>query len=105
MGRPSKYPAELRREAVELVKASDRPRAEVARSLGLADSMLKNWVEADRSARVRAENPDGLSQSERDEWSGCVGRTPSSSSTARSCARPPHFSPERRHGEPLPRRL
>ena len=67
MGRPSKYPAEFRREAVELVKSSDRPRAEVARSLGLADSTLKNWVEADRTARVRADDPDGLSESERDE--------------------------------------
>jgi len=40
MGRPSKYPPEFRREAVELARASDRPRAEVARSLGLSDSTV-----------------------------------------------------------------
>jgi hypothetical protein len=34
MGRPSKYPPEFRAEAVELIKASGRPRAEIARSLG-----------------------------------------------------------------------
>ena len=67
MGRPSKYPREFRREAVELARASDRPRAEVARSLGLSDSTLANWVNADRDARTRAEDPDGLSESERDE--------------------------------------
>lgn len=67
MGRPSKYPPEFRREAVELARASDRPRAEVARSLGLSDSTLANWVNADRDARTRAEDPDGLSESERDE--------------------------------------
>ena len=44
MGRPSKYPEEFRREAVELVKSSDRPRVEIARSLGISDSTLSNWV-------------------------------------------------------------
>ena len=67
MGRPSKYPPEFRREAVELARLSDRPRAEVARSLGLSDSTLANWVNADRDARTRAEDPDGLSETERDE--------------------------------------
>lgn len=67
MGRPSKYPPEFRREAVELARSSDRPRAEVARSLGLSDSTLANWVNADRDARTRAEDPDGLSETERDE--------------------------------------
>lgn len=67
MGRPSKYPPEFRREAVELARSSDRPRAEVARSLGLSDSTLANWVNADRDARTRAEDPDGMSETERDE--------------------------------------
>jgi transposase len=67
MGRPSKYPPEFRREAVELARSSDRPRAEVARSLGLSDSTWANWVNADRDARTRAEDPDGMSETERDE--------------------------------------
>lgn len=67
MARPSKYPPEFRREAVELVKTSDRPRVEVARSLGISDSTLANWVEADRDAQTRAADPDGLSMTEREE--------------------------------------
>lgn len=67
MGRPSQYPPEFRAEAVELVKTSDRPRVEVARSLGISDNTLANWVAADREARSRAADPDGLSESERVE--------------------------------------
>lgn len=64
MGRPTKYPPEFRAEAVELVRTSGRPRVEVARSLGISDSTLAKWVYADREARRRAEDPDGLSESE-----------------------------------------
>ena len=64
MGRPSMYPEEFRREAVELVRTSGRPRAEIARSLGLSDSTLKNWVVKDRQQRQRAADPDALSESE-----------------------------------------
>lgn len=67
MGRPSKYPPEFRAEAVELVRSSGRPRVEVARSLGISDNTLANWVNADREARSRAEDPDGVSESERAE--------------------------------------
>lgn len=67
MGRPSKYPPEFRAEAVELVRTSGRARVEVARSLGISDTTLANWVAADREARSRAEDPDGLSESERAE--------------------------------------
>ena len=67
MGRPSRYPSEFRAEAVELVRSSGRPRAEIARSLGLSDTTLKNWVVAADTARARAADPDGLSESEREE--------------------------------------
>lgn len=67
MGRPSKYPPEFRREAIELVKSSGRPRVEIARSLGISDSTLANWMADDRNAAARAADPDGLSESERDE--------------------------------------
>ena len=67
MGRPSKYPEEFRREAVELVKSSERPRVEIARSLGISDSTLSNWVNDDRDRQRRAEDPDALSESERAE--------------------------------------
>lgn len=67
MGRPSKYPPEFQREAVELARTSDRPRVEVARSLGVPVSTLAKWVQADRDARVRADDPSGLSETEREE--------------------------------------
>ena len=67
MGRPSKYPPEFRREAIELVKTSDRSRVEVARSLGISDSTLANWVNDDRDAAARAADPNGLSETEREE--------------------------------------
>ena len=67
MGRPSKYPPEFRREAIELVKTSERPRVEIARSLGISDSTLANWMADDRASQSRAADPEGLSESERDE--------------------------------------
>lgn len=62
MGRPSRYPEEFRREAVELYRSSDRPRAEVARSLGISDGTLATWVK-----RARREAESGLDPDERAE--------------------------------------
>jgi transposase len=67
LGRPSKYPAEFRREAIELVRSSGRARAEVARSLGISDNTLANWLRADRDRRDRDADPEGLSEPEREE--------------------------------------
>jgi transposase len=67
VGRPSTYPPEFRREAVELVKSSERPRVEIARSLGISDNTLANWVAADRDAQARSDDPNGMSETERDE--------------------------------------
>ena len=49
MARPSKYSPEFREQAVELVKASEKTVAEVARDLGINDTTLGNWVKADRA--------------------------------------------------------
>ena len=65
MGRPSKYPVEFRREAVELVRTSDRPRVEIARSLGISDSTLSNWVRAEQEREERDRDPEALTESER----------------------------------------
>src|SRR4051794_38305927 len=67
MGGPAKYPESFRRDAVRLVASSGRPVAEVARSLGIAEGTLWNWVKAARDAAARAADPDGVSESERDE--------------------------------------
>ena len=42
--RPSKYPPEFREQAVELVRATDKTIAEVARDLQINDTTLGNWV-------------------------------------------------------------
>ena len=67
MGRPTKYPDQFRRDALQLVETSGRPIADVARSLGIAEGTLWNWVRAERDAETRAADPDALSESERDE--------------------------------------
>ena len=67
MGRPSKYPDQFRKDALELVKTSGRSTAEVARSLDIAQGTLWNWVRKSRDADVRADDPDALLESERDE--------------------------------------
>lgn len=67
MGRPAKYPDQFRRDALALVTSSGRPIAEVARSLGVAEATLWNWVRAARDATDRAADPDGLTETERDE--------------------------------------
>jgi len=72
MGRPSRYPEEFRREAVELYRSSDRPRAEVARSLGISDGSLAAWV---KQARLEAES--GLDVMSVPSLSGCARRTAS----------------------------
>jgi transposase len=67
MGRSSRYTPEFRREALELVRSSGRPVIEVARSLGINDGTLGNWVRSEREARERAADPSALSESEREE--------------------------------------
>ena len=67
MGRPAKYPDPFRKDAIALVESSGRPIAEVARSLGIAEGTLWNWVRAARDATERSSDPEALSESERDE--------------------------------------
>ncbi|HHN75501.1 MAG TPA: hypothetical protein ENK10_09760 [Acidobacteria bacterium] len=63
MGRPSKYPEEFRREAVELSRSSDRPRCQVAKSLGISDGSLAAWVKE----IAAADSPGALDANERAE--------------------------------------
>lgn len=50
-GRPSKYPPEFRRDAVAIVLDEHRQIADVARSLGINEGTLGNWVGKEREAR------------------------------------------------------
>jgi transposase len=56
------FTAEFKRDAVELVRTSGRPIAEIARELGIYDSTLGNWVRQDRIDRG---DQDGLSTDDR----------------------------------------
>ena len=67
MGRSSKYPDQFRRDAVELVKSSGRPIAEVARSLDISEGTLWNWVRRSRDQAERDGDPEALTESERAE--------------------------------------
>lgn len=67
MARPSKYPDKFRRDALELVRSSGRPIAEVARSLGISEGTLWNWVKQARDAHERDADPEALTESEREE--------------------------------------
>jgi transposase len=51
MGRPSKYSPEFREQAVELVRATGKPIAQVARDLQINDTTLGNWIKADNAER------------------------------------------------------
>ncbi len=62
---PRKYTQEYKDEAVRLALDSDRPLAEVAKSLGINESTLGNWVTKAKKDSESDEKP--LSVSERAE--------------------------------------
>ena len=55
-GRPSKYPPEFQRDAVAMVLDEGRSIADVARSIGVNEGTLGNWV-----AKARREREQGSS--------------------------------------------
>jgi transposase len=56
------FTEEFKRDAVDLVRTSGRPIAEIARDLGIYDSTLGNWVKQDHIDRG---GRDGLTSDER----------------------------------------
>ena len=69
-GRPSKYPPEFQRDAVAMVLDEQRSIADVARSIGVNEGTLGNWV-----AKARRERSVGvgLNADERAELSELRG--------------------------------
>ncbi len=51
-GRPSRYGPEFQRDAVSMVLDENRSGADVARSLGVNEGTLGNWVSKERSKRA-----------------------------------------------------
>lgn len=62
---PRPYPREFREGAVALARQGDRPIAEIAKELGIAESCLRNWLKQDQLDR--RERDDGLTSKEREE--------------------------------------
>ena len=58
------YPEEFKREAVELLKTSGRPLAQIARELGVSTESLRLWR---KQAEVDAGEREGLTSEERAE--------------------------------------
>jgi transposase len=56
------FTAEFKHDAVQLVRTTGRPIAEIARELGIYDSTLGNWVRQDR---INRGEQDGLSTDDR----------------------------------------
>lgn len=67
VGRPSKYSPEYRRDAVSLVLDEHRQIADVARSVGVNEGTLGNWV---RLERIERGERDGMTVDERAELAG-----------------------------------
>ena len=67
MGRPSRYPDEFRREAVQMALATNTSWAAVARRLGVNETTMRNWVHAHLAEKERAANPLSLKESEFEE--------------------------------------
>ncbi len=58
-----KFSDEFKRDAVEIVRSSDKSIAEVARELGIYDSSLGSWVRQDQVNRGERE---GVSSNDKD---------------------------------------
>jgi transposase len=62
---PRPYPKEFREGALQLVREGERPIAQIARDLGIAESCLRRWIK--RSELDRGERDDGLTSGDREE--------------------------------------
>jgi transposase len=70
--RPSKYPEQFRKDAVDLVRSSGRTVRDVGRELGVNHETLRGWVNAAKRAEqgpaAGTGGPDGqVSAAEREE--------------------------------------
>ena len=62
---PRPYPKEFREGALQLVREGERPIAQIAHDLGIAESCLRRWIKQAEFDSGKRE--DGLTTSEREE--------------------------------------
>ena len=96
------FTAEFKRDAVQLVRTTGRPIAEIARELGIYDSTLGSWVRQDR---INRGEQDGLSTDDRARLRELEGEN-TKLRMERDCSNEPSPSGSRnsRHREALPLR-
>ncbi len=59
-----KYPEEFRRNAVELVRSSDRPISHIAAELGVNHETLRSWVRAAEKAEAPGAAEEAIKDAE-----------------------------------------
>jgi transposase len=62
---PRPYPKEFREGALQLVREGERPVAQIAHDLGIAESCLRRWIK--QAELDTGQREDGLSTNEREE--------------------------------------
>ena len=67
---PAPKVPEFRRRAVELARLREKPIAQIAKDLGIAESGLRRWME---QADIDEGKQEGLTSDERRSWSSCAG--------------------------------
>ncbi len=78
---PTPHPPEFRRRAVELARTGDKSISALAKSLGISQSCLSNWVsQADRDEGVRSDG--GLTTAEKKELAGLLAHQERAGGTA-----------------------
>ena len=63
-GATPQYPPEFKREAVRLVRSSDRSITQIAKEIGVSDNSLRNWV---KQAQIDQGEREGPTTEEREE--------------------------------------
>ena len=58
------FPAEFRREAVKLMRESDKPLSQLAKDLGVSEQTLRTWR---RQVKIDAGERDGLTSEQQEE--------------------------------------
>jgi transposase len=62
---PRPYPREFREGALQLVGEGERPVAQIALELGIAESCLRRWIK--QAELDRGQRDDGLTSGDREE--------------------------------------
>jgi len=62
---PRPYPKEFREGALQLVREGERPIAQIAHDLGIAESCLRRWIK--QAELDSGQRDDGLTTNEREE--------------------------------------